>query len=445
MSPPLEERLRRRLAEVQADDRLPSVSAALGHRGDAVWTGSAGLADPEAGREPTADDQYRIGSITKLFTAIAIMQLREEGALQLDDPLQRHLDEAPSKAPTIRRMLSHTSGMQREVPGDAWITLQVPDRDQLMASLDESEQVLDPGTAFHYSNLAFSLLGEVVARLRDQAWRDVIRERITGPLGMERTSPEPSNPRATGYLVMPYSDEARAEPELDLGGAEPAGQLWSTPSDLLRLGGFLASGEGDVLRPETVDEMHAVQVMTNPEWTLGWGLGPILFRRGERILAGHDGAMPGYLASLLYDRKTRTVASVLTSSGAGHDPYEIAAGLLDEAAADLAAVPDIWRPGEAPPAELEGVLGEWWSEGEQFVFSWRGGSLQARMAGSPAGRAPAIFEPDGDDRFRVKSGRERGELLLVIRDEDGVPTQLRWAGYAATRDPRAFADLAGEP
>jgi CubicO group peptidase (beta-lactamase class C family) len=56
-------------------------------------------------------------------------------------------------------MLSHTSGMQREVPGDAWITLQVPDRDQLMASLGESEQVLDPGTAFHYSNLAFSLLG----------------------------------------------------------------------------------------------------------------------------------------------------------------------------------------------------------------------------------------------------------------------------------------------
>ena len=197
MSPPLEERLRRRLAEVQADDRLPSVSAALGHRGDAVWTGSAGLADPEAGREPTADDQYRIGSITKLFTAIAIMQLREDGALQLDDPLQRHLDEAPSKAPTIRRMLSHTSGMQREVPGDAWITLQVPDRDQLMASLGESEQVLDPGTAFHYSNLAFSLLGEVVARLRDQAWRDVIRERITGPLGMERTSPELVSTEAT--------------------------------------------------------------------------------------------------------------------------------------------------------------------------------------------------------------------------------------------------------
>ena len=188
-----------------------------------------------------------------------------------------------------------------------------------------------------------------------------------------------------------------------------------------------------------------MQVMTNPEWTLGWGLGPILFRRGERILAGHDGAMPGYLASLLYDRKTRTVASVLTSSGAGHDTYEIAAGLLDEASADLAAEPDMWRPGEAPPAELAGLLGEWWSEGEQFVFSWRGGSLQARMAGSPAGRAPAIFEPDGDDRFRVKSGRERGELLLVIRNEDGVPTQLRWAGYAATRDPRAFADLAHQP
>jgi CubicO group peptidase (beta-lactamase class C family) len=442
LSPPLDERLRRRLADAQAADRLPSVSGALGHRDEQVWSGAAGLADPKAGREPTADDQYRIGSITKLFTAIAIMQLREEGALALDDPLQQHLAEAPSNVPTIRRMLSHTSGMQREMPGDAWVTLDVPDREQLIATLGDAEQVLDPGTAFHYSNLAFSLLGEVVSALRGQPWRDVIRERITEPLGMERTSPVRSDPYATGFLVMPYSDEARAEPLIDLGGAEPAGQLWSTPSDLLRLGHLLASGEGGVLHKQTVDEMHAVQVMADPEWTLAWGLGPILSRRGDRIFGGHDGAMPGYLASLVYDRKTQTVASVISSAGSGHDPFDIAAGLLEESAADLPTGPEMWKPAEPPPAEAAAVLGVWWSEGEQFVFSWRNGKLEARPAGAPLGKEPAVFEADGTDRFRVESGRERGERLLVLRDDDGVPTELRWAGYAVTRDPRAFADLA---
>jgi CubicO group peptidase (beta-lactamase class C family) len=235
----LEERLRRRLAAAQATQRLPSVSAALWHGGELLWAEAAGDADPEAGRAATADDQYRIGSITKLFTAVLVMQLVEEGALRLDDPLRTHLPEAPADGPTIRRMLSHTSGMQREVPGDVWITMEVPTREELIDRLSETEQVLEPGQAWHYSNLAFALLGEVVARLRGQEWWDVVQERILGPLEITRTGWEPADPAAVGHLVMPYSDEARREPPFDCGGFGPAGQLWSTPSDLVRFGAFL--------------------------------------------------------------------------------------------------------------------------------------------------------------------------------------------------------------
>jgi CubicO group peptidase (beta-lactamase class C family) len=441
MSPPLDERLRRRLVAAQSNDRVPSVSAALGHRGERVWAGTAGLADPAGRREATDDDQYRIGSITKLFTAVAIMQLREEGLLCLDDPLQKHLPEVPSAAPTVRRMLSHTSGMQREIPGDAWITMVVPSREEVLASLSETEQVLDPGTAFHYSNLAFAMLGEVVSRLRGAPWWDVIREHVVEPLEMTRTTPQPAAPHAQGFMVMPYSDEARPEPLMDLGGFGPAGQLWSTPSDLLRLGAMLAGGQDGPLKKETVEEMHAVQVMADPEWTLAWGLGLILSRSGETFYGGHDGAMPGYLASLLYDRKRRTVAAVLTSSGSGHDPAGIATGILEEAAKHLPDDPDMWLPGDTPPPEIAQLLGEWWSEGEQFVFAWHDGRLQARVAGAPAGKAPAVFEQEAPDRFRVNSGRERGELLLVVRGDDGSAGELRWAGYACTREPRAFADL----
>jgi|tagenome__1003787_1003787.scaffolds.fasta_scaffold20980072_3 CubicO group peptidase (beta-lactamase class C family) len=442
MTPPLEERLRRRLVAAQSTQRLPSVSAALTHRGEQVWAAATGLADPASGRAATPDDQYRIGSITKLFTAIGIMQLREEGRLSLDDPLQNHLPEAPSAAPTIRRMLSHTSGMQREIPGDAWITLEVPSREQVLESIADAEQVLDPGTAFHYSNLAFSLLGEVVSRLRGRPWWEVIAERVVAPLGMSRTTPQPEAPYAQGFMVMPHSDEARPEPLMDLGGFGPAGQLWSTPADLVRLGTFLATGEQGPLKQETVEEMHDVQVMLDATWSMAWGLGPLLSRSGERIYGGHDGAMPGYLASLVYDRRRRTVASVLTSAGSGHDPSEIATGMLAEAAEDLADDPEAWRAGDPPPEELASVLGEWWSEGEQFVFSWRQGRLEARAADAPADKPPAVFEQESPDRFRVRSGRERGELLLVLRSSDGTASELRWAGYACTREPRAFADLA---
>ena len=194
--PPVAE-LSRLVREAQAGERIPSVSAAAIGNGELVW------------QEATTDTQYRVGSITKTFTAAAIMQLRDAGELELDDRLEQHIQEAHHGSPTLRRLLAHVSGLQREVPGYVWETLEFPDRDGLISGLADAEQVLPAGARWHYSNLAFALLGEVVARRSGLEYEQYIHERLLDPLGLERTTFEQLQPSANGYLVEPYSDRVR--------------------------------------------------------------------------------------------------------------------------------------------------------------------------------------------------------------------------------------------
>jgi CubicO group peptidase (beta-lactamase class C family) len=431
-------KLERRLAEAQAKDRMPGPSAALASGGDIVWSQAIGLADVEAGRAATVDDQYRIGSITKVITAICIMQLRDEGKLDLDDPLSAHISESTHRGPTIRRMLSHLSGLQREPVGDVWVTMVMPSMADVVASLGDAELVLKPGEHWHYSNLAFGLLGEIVQRLHGEAYADIIRTRVFDPLGMTRTTWNPEAPRAVGYMVAPYDDTVSVEAEIESEGFGPAGQLWSTPSDLVRLGSFLAKPSGDVLDAKTVDEMHSVQAMYDAQWTLGWGLGVELHRSAAGFAAGHGGAMPGFLAQLLYDRSQGLAVAVTSNSGSRNAPDAVAEGMLDDARTALPAAIEPWTPGDPVPPELAGVPGRWWSEGEEFVFSYRNGHLEARHSAQPPDRPPAVFTADGEDSYRVESGRERGERLMVVRDGQGKVSELRWAGYPVTRTPEIF-------
>ena len=108
-----------------------------------------------------------------MITAICVMQLRDEGRLDLDDPLSAHIAESAHRGPTIRRMLSHLSGLQREPVGDVWVTMVMPSMADVVASLGDAELVLKPGEEWHYSNLAFALLGEIVQRLRGAPYPEV--------------------------------------------------------------------------------------------------------------------------------------------------------------------------------------------------------------------------------------------------------------------------------
>jgi CubicO group peptidase (beta-lactamase class C family) len=317
-----------------------------------------------------------------------------------------------------------------------------PGREELIAGLEDAELVLPPAHRWHYSNLAFGLLGEVVERRRGVPYAGVLRERILEPLGLTRTTLSEEAPAARGYFVEPCSDGLRAEAHVEVPETTAAmGQLWSTTGDLARWGSFLAAGHERVVARETLDEMALVQTMVDTQrWTVAWGLGLQLLRRGERVLAGHGGAMPGFLAALFVERAAGVGAVVLTNSSAGPDPEALA---LDLATESLDALPERaqpWRPDGGAPAGVEPLLGRWWTEGRELVFSVRAGRLQAVLVGGPEGRDTSWFEPDGDDRFRVAEGRELGELLRVVRDEHGTLVRMYLATYPLTREPTTFGD-----
>ena len=433
----------RLLATAQTEQRVPSVSAAVFRDGGVLWQGASGLADVASGEEATPEHAYRIGSITKTFTAVAVLQLRDAGALALSQPLQRYVGEAPA-GPTVAEALSHLSGLQRGPVGDIWESMAAPAREDLLPGLDDAERVLEPGRAWHYSNLVFGLLGELVGRDAKMDVEKALRIRLLGLLELTRTEFVPSGPKATGYFVDPYSDLVHGEVDPAASGPMAAvGWLWSTTSDLARWGDFLATGADGVLARATLDEMSRVRTMVDEvQWTVGWGLGLCLYRRGERVYAGHGGARPGFLASLVVNRPERTGAVALMSTSAGGDPETLALDLADAALDEMPRLPTAWKPDEGPPAKIAPLLGRWWSEGLEHVVAWNGGRLRIELLDGPAGRDVSWLRPEGEERWRVEEGRELGELLRLVRDDAGEPTKLYFATYPMTRVASTFGTSA---
>lgn len=451
-------RLERMVRQTQAEARVPALSVALCRADRPLWTCVVGESGNQ--RPLDADSQFRIGSVTKTFTAVLVMQARDDGLLDLDDPIGRFLDVPAHGEATVRRLLSHTSGLQREPYGDVWDNLRTPDVARLLADLARAERVLPPARRFHYSNLAMALLGQAVARLRGGTWAEVVQDRILAPLGLTHTTVAPGPTAVTGFLVDAYSDYARPEPAVDLRALAPAAGMWSTAADMARWAAFLADPaavdpRGEVLSPATLDEMRwPVTVTDEALWSGGFGLGLLLLPQGDRVVhVGHDGAMPGFLAGV-YGRRggvgtpAAMGCAVLGSSGTAvatvELPHRLLAAAVEHDPADIA----VWRPGEPAPERYRSALGRWWSEGFEYVFFWRDGALRARAASDPPGRPPAVFAPlpDQPDVLRTVSGREVGELLRLTRDAAGRVVRMHWATYRFTREQETFDGVpAGEP
>lgn len=436
--------LRRLVADRQADGRVPGVVGGVARSGTLAWTDGVGRADVDRPDEPpTADHQFLIASISKTFTAVVVMALRDEGRLDLDDTLETFVPECGHLGLTVRQMLAHVSGMQREPVGDVWETLEQPDREQLVAGFAEAERPLRPHHRWHYSNLVYAMLGEVVTRLDDRPWFDSVKARVLDPLGMTRTTLglDPAGPCATGYYVPPFSDVPVREPVLDLRAMASCGGLASTATDLAAWSAFLADPAPDVLHADTVEEMLQPQVMADVDrWTLAFGLGFMLVRSGERVLVGHTGGMPGHITGLFTHRASGTGGIALMNSTSSPDPAALAVALAEHVLDHDPLPRDAWQPGSAVPEALAGVIGRWYSEGAPFELMVRQGRLEARQVGAPAHKAASVFRQVGDDLFRTESGREAGELLRVTRDGHGRVTKLNWATYLFTREPLAFGE-----
>lgn len=425
----------------QREGRVPGLAAAVSRNGTLEWFAGIGSADLERPDEaPDPDTQYPIASNTKTFTAVCIMLLRDEGRLSLDDRIDAHLPVTSNGDVTIRQLLSHSSGMQREPVGDAWDTLAFPDRQALLENWDAAERVLRPNFKWHYSNLCFAMLGEIVARLDEREWMESVQARLLDPLGMTRTTLGLSGRAAGAYYLPPFTDVPKIEPALDCGSIAPAGGLCSTVDDLVRWGAFVADPE-PLLARSTLEEMCSVQLLADvPAWTMGHGLGFQLIRKGERTWVGHTGGWPGSITGLYTHRDSGTSAMILMNNSVPVDPAAAATELGSYAVEHAPPTPDVWRPGTVVPEEFADLLGVWYSEGSPFVFSVRRGELEVKAQAAAAHVPASRFEKVSDGVYRTVAGRERGELLRVHRDDQGRPVKLHWATYLCTREPLSFAD-----
>jgi CubicO group peptidase (beta-lactamase class C family) len=430
------------VARAQAAGRAPCVAASVVREGRLSHLAGAGavLGRP-ADASSVANVQFRIGSISKTMTAVLLLQLRDQGLLSLDDLLYRHLPGTPvGSAVTLRQLLAHAAGLQREPDGDWWERHEGGDIEALLAELTPDKLALPQHHGYHYSNLAYGLLGAVLHRVTGLDWFELIQQRLLTPLGMARTSYHPADPFAPGYVVHPWLDTLHEEPRTDTGAMAPAGQLWSTPADLATWAAFLADPDPAVLDPATLREMCAPVVMNDLDtWSGGHGLGIELYRQGERVYVGHGGSMPGYLAALVVHRPSRTgvvaYANAYTMQGEslGTLAFDMMATVLDTEPAAITP----WTPAAEPPPEVADLLGRWWWMGREYELRHDAAAGELVLLSITRPRPPARFRAEGKDTWRGLSAEHDGEILTVLRDADGVPTSLDISTFIFHRSPTA--------
>ncbi|MEV8633613.1 serine hydrolase domain-containing protein [Streptosporangium sp. NPDC051023] len=441
MSPVLESTARallRRIAVEQAESRLPSLTAAIVRDGRLAWFGSRGRVE---GAPPTETTQYRIGSITKSMVAAVVMRLRDEGRVDLLDPIGKHVPGTPVDEVTIAQLLSHTAGLTAEPPGQWWERTPGMPVEELIGLLGPETSRHRPGRRFHYSNLGFALLGELVARQRGVSWAQAVQEEVLEPLGMLGTTTRPRAPHATGYAVHPWADVLLPEPEHDAVAMAPAGQFWSTTNDLVRWAAFVAGDTGGVLDPATVAEMREPAIVDDGDaWTGGFGLGLQLARAGGRRLAGHSGSMPGFLSTVWADPSDRVGVLFManTTSGMSRTLLTELLAILDEHEPRL---PAEWKPVAADPGLLE-LTGPWYWGPSAYALRLlpdRGLSLTPIGA---AGRA-SRFVAQADGTWLGLDGYYAGERLSLVRGADGSVSHLDLNTFIFTRTP--YDPAAGVP
>lgn len=452
-----------RLATAQAEGRAPSVAAAVVRDGRTVWRGCRGTLDTEPARRPAPphevppheatpyqDVQYRVGSLTKTLTAVLVLRLRDEGLVDLGDPLGKHLDTPHGDDATLAHLLAHAAGLPAEARGPWWERTPGelrPELSDLFPAPPQSVRKHPTGRRHHYSNPGYALLGALVAKVRGRPWYDVLREEVLTPLGMRRTTALPQPPYATGWAVHPYADVRQPEPAVDTGRMAPAGQLWSTVADLATLAAFLTAGDGRVLAADTVAEMRAPAVAPEPaDWTAGYGLGLQLLRRNGRLLAGHAGSMPGFVAGL-WTSPDEGLAAVAVANATSGPAVTLAADLLELVAEREPAIPAPWRPEPAADPSLVALTGAWYWGTLPYLLRLHAGRVLSLCPTAGPGRA-ARFRPEPDGTWTGLAGYFAGETLRVGRRPDGGASHLDVGTFVFTRvpyDPDAPVPGGGAP
>lgn len=437
--------------EGQMESRdLPGLAVGVVADQELAWARGFGYADRQRGIGMSPATPFRIASHSKLFAALAIVQLRDEGLLHLEDPVSKHLPwfqvqpASDGDGPiTIEDLLTHSSGLPREANAH-WTTMDFPTREELVALMPERQSAYSPETRWKYSNLAFGVAGLLVEEITGMEWADYVDARILQPLGMTATSVDREDPElAVGYGRRMPDGTREIMPFMDSRGMAAATGMTSTVEDMARFvsaqfrayqttGGGAersaedwspGSGSVSILADASLRQMHRVRRLEN-DWSRGSGLGFAVSRDGGHLLVGHGGGYPGYTTQTLFDPERRIGVIVFTNAqDAG--PGAITTQLLASVGNAVARAIRTDDPTVAWDPAWSRFAG---------VYRGRGGDQQVvelheRLVilnlGAPSLQNLIELEPLGDGTFRYSAPTGGGPVGEVVRFEEADGRVIR--------------------
>jgi CubicO group peptidase (beta-lactamase class C family) len=370
-------------------------------QGDRVLYGKGfGAANRDTGEVPDADTSFRIGSVTKQFTATAIMKLQEQGKLSVSDPIKKYLPDYPEVGAdiTLRQLLTHTSGIPSYTDEE-----ELMDRrarpisvEALLASFWNRPLAFPPGSRFAYSNSNYIVLGAIIEKVTGASYADYMQTHVFAPAGLTRTvvgdADDLAN-RALGYQPGgPHDRKLVPAHPIDMSVPFAAGAVRSTATDLWKWDRALASGK--VLSQESLAELYRPE---KNHYAEGWFVGE---SHGHRVLA-HGGGIDGFLTA--YRRvPDEDLVVVAWSNNSGVDPGRIARAAVSAAFGDSVPPPDDDAPGTFDPALAARAAGH-------YRITEEGRNALAKM-GLPASVVDAIRTID----LEVKDG-------ALVLDPAGQP------------------------
>jgi len=428
----------------RAYDRIPGVSAAIVYDQQVLWSGGFGVTDLTKRAPATEDTIYSICSISKLFTSIAVMQLRDAGKLRLDDPVEKHLPwfKIQKTAPqgpeiTIEGLLTHASGLPRESEYPYWTgpDYVFPTRDEVKEKIASQQTLYPAETHFQYSNLGLTLAGEVVAAASGMPYDEYVKSHILSPLGLSSTTPEiPADQQgkrlATGYSILTRNGEPKPMPFFQVRGIAPAAGYASTAADLAKFASWqfrlLSAGGNEILSANTLREMYRIH-WVEPDFETTWGLGFSVWRRDGKIFVGHGGSCPGFRSAVLFrpEEKVATIflsnAHEVASEGFAQCLYDLVGPQIKDAVKNPAAA-------KKPDPKFNRYIGTYsaWN-GELAVLLWGEGLAVMDLPTMNPAKSIMKLKKTGEHVFRrVRDDDELGEEVVFEMGPDGRAARLKW-------------------
>jgi CubicO group peptidase (beta-lactamase class C family) len=445
--------LQQLLDELRTKHGVPGASLAVLADGE-VGAAASGLLNLDTGVEATTSSLFQLGSITKVWTTTVVMQLVDEGLVELDAPLRRYLpdfrvaDPDVSESVTIRHLLTHSSGIDGDNLAD---TGRGDDAlEKYVATCARLRQVHPLGATMSYCNTGFTLLGRVVEVVTGEVFDTAIRTRLFEPMQLTHTATLPEDVlryRAAIGHVQPPGGELHTASAWGLPrSAGPAGAICSTASEVVQFARLHLAGGSRIVSTESVRAMQAPQVEVpsggDGLFSRHWGLGWSIFDWAGRTVIGHDGGTIGQAAFLRVVPDAGVAIALLTNGGRPMALYrELFGGLLSEVAGF--EMPEQPVPPEPPlPVDPSAYVGVYEREGASIRVVARDGGLVAiqTVTGLGSELTPEPFElplhltAGDDDRFLTQHPSAPGLWLPVrfVMLADGSRV-LHLGGRAAPR------------